>query len=324
MSWKSHVWKKLPFLILPILLSVSVSSLSLIPGGNTVGIKAYTDGMVVTAVEAGSPAAAAGLRQGDVILSVDGAPADSPERLLERLESGRPLELTWRRGETTVRASVTPRLAEGQYRLGAAVRDSVAGIGTVTFYDPATGTYGALGHGISDPGGTSLLPVTGGLVIPSTVTGVQRGAGSAAGQLQGEFEADRTIGTICYNTEAGVFGAMEPPDWPEMEVAEPDVVRLGPATILTNVDGREVREYDVQILKKYEGSGRNLLLRVTDPSLLAATGGIVQGMSGSPILQDGKLVGAVTHVLVNAQDMGYGVYVKTMLEAENSAAELAA
>ncbi|MBQ7566837.1 MAG: PDZ domain-containing protein [Oscillospiraceae bacterium] len=306
-------------LLLTILVTFA-SAHTLIPGGNTIGMRAETAGLLVTAVERDSPASRAGLREGDLLLEANGETLDRVQTLQTLLASGEPISLTVQRGDGTRDVTLTPQRDGETYRVGAFVRDSVAGIGTVTYYDPQTGAFGALGHGVASPDGETLLPITGGVVVPSDVVSVVKSVAGAAGQLQGEFDADTALGDIRANTANGVFGTMQPPDAPAVETASADEVRPGAAVILANLHGTEVRPYDVEIVRCYDaGGGRDLLLRVTDETLLGETGGIVQGMSGSPILQDGKLVGAVTHVLVNQPDMGYGIYVENMLAASDAA-----
>jgi stage IV sporulation protein B len=198
------------------------------------------------------------------------------------------------------------------------LRQGITGIGTVTWYDPQTGAFGTLGHGVNDSKG-ELAEMTTGKVYPASVFSVKRGKCGEPGQLRGGVEGQQAIGDLKKNTSRGVFGSVET-GWKgeAVEVAACDEVRTGPATIRSTVSGKEVREYSVEILKIYpekRQEGRNMLIRVTDPTLLETTGGIVQGMSGSPILQDGKLIGAVTHVLVNDPTMGYGIFIENMLDA---------
>ena len=188
----------------------------------------------------------------------------------------------------------------------------------MTYYDPDTGTFGTLGHGVNGADG-KLLQMTRGNAYSARVLTVRRGRAGEPGQLMGAVESEDSIGILTANTDRGVFGVTQV-GWEgnSVSVAAPEEVKTGAATIRSTVNGNEVREYSVEILKIYPKSrqnGRNLLLRVTDPVLLEATGGIVQGMSGSPIIQDGKLVGAVTHVLVNDPTTGYGIFIENMLDA---------
>lgn len=290
----------------------------LIPGGNTVGLKLYTKGLVITQVAEGTAAALAGLREGDAILAADGETLSSAQSLRTHLEDGRAVVLTVLRGEQEARFLVSPEKTAEGYRLGVSLRDHVAGIGTVTYYDPETKQFGALGHGVVGAAQTKLTPVTEGFVVSSSVADVQKGSRGTPGMLRGVFDLTQTLGTVTKNCEAGVFGVMRAlPRGTQLPVAEADEARTGAAVIRANVDGTQIEEYQIEILRLDPDArnGRNLLLRVTDPALLARTGGIVQGMSGSPIIQDGKLIGAVTHVLVNDPTKGYGIFIENMLDA---------
>ena len=234
------------------------------------------------------------------------------------VEEGNRLILTVRRGTQEAEFLVAPEKAPSGYRLGISLRDHVAGIGTVTYYDPDTKQFGALGHGVSGTGGTELTPVTSGFVVSSSVSDVQKGSRGTPGMLKGVFDLSHAVGTVTENSARGIFGVMQTlPHKAAVPVAGPGAVRTGPAKILSNVKGAEICEYDVEIVRLMPEAqnGRDLLLRVTDPALLEATGGIVQGMSGSPILQDGRLVGAVTHVLVSDPTRGYGILIENMLDA---------
>ena len=290
----------------------------LIPGGNTVGIKICSRGLVVTGFDRNSAAKDAGVKKGDVILSVNEKSVDTAEDLRQHLTE-RQVVLTVLRNEKEAQFFVHPtRTAEGG-KLGIFVRDSISGIGTITWVDPETGAYGALGHGVNDAEAEILLPLESGVVVASSVEDVVKGKCGDPGELQGKFDVHRIMGTVEQNTQHGIFGTMDSPSAGEpLPVAQLEEVQTGAAVIRSNVDGTSVQEYSVEILKIYphaEENGRDLLLRVTDPKLLEKTGGIVQGMSGSPIIQDGKLVGAVTHVLVNDPTRGYGIFIENMLEA---------
>ena len=188
------------------------------------------------------------------------------------------------------------------------------------YYDPATGQYGALGHGITDVDTAQLMPLGSGAIMETTVKAVKKGAKGDPGELKGDFSVQRDVGTVTVNSSGGIFGTVADPDFlsggTPVPVAAAGQITTGPATILATVSGSDVREYRVELVRLYgaDEPTRNLLLRITDPALLSATGGIVQGMSGSPILQNGRLVGAVTHVLVNDPTRGYGIFAQTMLE----------
>lgn len=292
----------------------------LVPVGHTVGIKLFSRGVVVVKFPEGStPARECGLRTGDVIVKCGGDAVTSTEQFQSLLQRNgdNTADLQVSRGGNSVTLSVEPsRNDRGVYCIGAWVRDSMAGIGTMTWYDPATGVFGALGHGVTDTDTALLMPFAHGSILPSTVKAVKRGEAGSAGELRGDFDLAHDLGPLYANTCGGIFGKLEAA--PTAAEAVPTGMALpGPAAILANVRGDEVREYNIEILKVSSGpaDGRDLVVSVTDPALLEATGGIVQGMSGSPILQNGQLVGAVTHVLLNDPTKGYGILIENMLNA---------
>ena len=255
---------------------------TLIPLGKAVGIKLFADGALVVSLEGSDT-----LRVGDLLLRFNDTPVRSTEQLQSLVqENGSvPASLQIRRGERLITCTDTPRLgSDGVYRLGVWIRDSMAGVGTLTYYDPQTASYGALGHGITDVDTAQLMSLYSGSIMETSVKAVKKGARGDPGELRGDFTAQRDVGTLTANTNGGIFGKMadtsvldagEP-----MPVAESREVKCGAATILATVSGQETREYQVEILRLYSSANdtRNLLLRVTDPQLLAATGGIVQGM----------------------------------------------
>lgn len=314
-------------------LGARASAATVVPVGRAVGIKLFSDGVVVvgtsevvTAEGKVNPAKACGLKEGDIITHINSTEVDTIEEvtaLLQQLE-GEPMSISAIRDERQVRLTAQAVFcpADSTYKLGAWIRDSMAGIGTVTFYCPDTGTFGALGHGINDLDTALLMPLESGTILPASVSGVKKGEAGSPGQLRGVFETDTTLGELSANTGEGIFGTMDSADWFEgepVETAERDEVRAGSATILSNISGEAVEEYSIRILKVYPASsadgGRDFLIQVTDQRLLETTGGIVQGMSGSPIIQDGKIVGAVTHVMVDDPTTGYGIWIGNMLDA---------
>lgn len=302
-----------------------------IPMGRTVGIRMTSDCVLVTRLTSVetiegtvSPAQSAGVREGDLIREIGGERIASNDELQKAvsLSGGQPLSVLCEQDGQARELTVVPaRDRDGIYRIGVIARDSIAGIGTVTYVDPATGDYGSLGHGICDAETGVLIPLGSGGLMESSVESVQRGSAGDPGALQGEFHPEHEVGTVRENTETGIFGQFTDPEYYEsldaMPVAHADEVRLGKAEILSNVSGQDVERYDVEIIKIFDEEnayGRSMMVRVTDESLLETTGGIVQGMSGSPLLQNGKLVGAVTHVLVNDPTRGYAVMIDAMLE----------
>ncbi|MDE6261619.1 MAG: SpoIVB peptidase [Oscillospiraceae bacterium] len=306
------------------------SAPTVIPVGRAVGIKLFSDGVVVVGTsdittEDGNvnPAKACGLKEGDIITHINATEVDTIEEvsaLLQELE-GETMSIRAIRNDKQVQLTATAALcsADGAYKLGAWIRDSMAGIGTVTFYCPDTGAFGALGHGINDADTALLMPLDSGSILPATVAGVEKGKSGDPGQLQGVFDTSSTLGLLSANTDGGVFGMMADSGWVEgtpVEVAQRGEVKPGEASILCNISGDRVDQYAIEISKVFPERGddcRDYLIKVTDQRLLDATGGIVQGMSGSPILQNGKIVGAVTHVLVDDPTSGYGIYVGRML-----------
>ena len=293
----------------------------LIPGGQVVGLQLCNNTVTVAAFDdgLGGDSKAAGLQIGDEILSVDGRAVKSARDVCDALDrSDGVVELKVNRGGKTRKLTIKPKITDHGPRLGIYLRDGVTGIGTVTWYDPDTGRFATLGHGVNGSDG-DLLEMVEGKAYDAQVASVKKGIAGEPGQLKGAVAPEQEAGSLYRNTPQGVFGKSDR-GWKgeALPVGEADDVCTGPAVIRSTVNGNGTQEYSVEILKIYPGSradGRNLLIRVTDPALLEATGGIVQGMSGSPIIQDGKLIGAVTHVLVNDPTTGYGIFIENMLEA---------
>ena len=293
----------------------------LIPVGEVIGLQ-LRDGQVKVAAydeHFGQAAREAGIKIGDVIREVDGEAVSSAEEVRQLLrDAGHTVSLTLLRNGREQTLTFAPGRGEEGARLGLYLKQGIAGIGTVTWYDPATHTFGTLGHGVSSSRG-ELLAMTAGSVWQAEISGVRKGKSGEPGLLKGNITSADSIGHLIKNTPKGVFGACTPGWTGELlPVAEFSDVHTGKALIRSTIAGEDVQEYSVEILKIYPEERRdyrNFLLKVTDPRLLEATGGIVQGMSGSPILQDGKLVGAVTHVLVNDPTRGYGIFIENMLDA---------
>lgn len=290
-----------------------------VPVGRAVGIDVKCSGLLVVGFSDDSPAKDSGLHRGDLILKVDGEPVEEAGALRERLQDKSQVTLTAIRQEREQSFLVRPQVEDGVSRIGANVKSEMAGIGTITYYDPSTEAFGALGHGIADSATTKLFPVREGFICKATILSVEKGASGSPGMLQGAFDSGEILGQVTKNTPRGIFGHMEQmPEGESIPVASRDQVKTGPAEVLCNVEGEQVEQFSVNITKLFpmdDGTGRNMMLEVTDDRLLDRTGGIVQGMSGSPILQDGKIVGAVTHVLVSDPHTGYGIFIEDMMEA---------
>lgn len=305
----------------------------LVVGGQAVGIRIQTEGVLVagvaeveTAEGVRSPAADAGLREGDRITQVDGRKIHGAAELIDAVGAagGQSVALTVLREETALCLTVQPALSsEEQWMLGLWLRDGITGIGTVTFCDPDTGIYGALGHSISDESGCSVVPLESGSITEAEILSITPGSAGTPGALVGDVNGGRVLGSVEKNSASGIYGVAG--NAFGSQTVEVGQFRTGPATILATVNGHEVQEFSVRITRIYrDGSGEHVTLSVTDTGLCALTGGIVQGMSGSPILQDGKLVGAVTHVYVNDPTRGYGISIQDMLAEAGLAEEKAA
>lgn len=303
-----------------------------IPMGRAVGIKMFSDGVMVvglaevpSSVGAAAPAKNCGLRQGDIITHINNTHVDTIEQVqtvLQDLE-GEKMSIRAMRGEKQVQLTAQAvECADGSYRLGAWIRDSMAGIGTMTFYEPASGLFGALGHSINDVDTSLLMPLESGAIMFASVSDVKKGEVGEPGELHGAFKVNQDLGELDSNTASGIFGTLSDLSMADglspVPVALRKEITVGPATILSNISGDTVEEYQVEIVRIFPAGShdtRDLMVKVTDARLLEQTGGIVQGMSGSPILQNGKLVGAVTHVLVNDPTKGYGILAENMLSA---------
>lgn len=298
-----------------------------IPGGNAFGIKMFTEGVIVVGlsdVSSGStrsPAKTAGVRVGDIILTMDGHSVQSNEDVGKIVSSSRgdPLNVELERGGVRQTVQLCPVKSEdGVYRAGIWVRDSSAGIGTMTFYQPSSGLFAGLGHAICDIDTGNIMPLHSGEIVDVSIMGVNKGSSGAPGELRGAF-LPKTTGELKVNSQAGIFGIGSMPDRQAdpVPLAMRHEVEAGPAVIRCTLDSNQVEEFSVEIEKvsiAQDNPTKNMVLHVTDSRLLEKTGGIVQGMSGSPILQNGKLVGAVTHVFVNDPTRGYGIFAENMVE----------
>ena len=305
-----------------------LEGLTLTPGGMPFGVRFLTDGVTVVGFcdfEAGgkkvNPAAAAGLKLRDTILRVNGEPLTGASALTEKIEhcGGRELILLCRRGASEMELRLKPVWceAEQRYKTGIWVRDSGAGIGTVTFIIPETGAFAGLGHGICDADSGELIAMRRGTVSDVTISSVVRGAVGAPGELKGYFNPGKT-GALLGNSACGVWGVISDP--PEstadaLPVGLRGELEEGSAEIFCTLDSNRIGRYRVEIsnIDRTATGSKCFSVKITDPALIAASGGIVQGMSGSPIVQNGKLVGAVTHVLINDPTAGYGIFLENML-----------
>jgi len=309
-----------------------VPEVEIIPLGHAIGVRINTDGVMVLGTgsvfgengEAHRPSDNL-LRGGDLILKANGTEINNKEELSDYVAKGHgDIVFLVRRDEKEIEITITPQTAaaDNTRKIGAWVRDSTKGIGTLTFYNPTTGEFGALGHGILDVDTKMLLSVRSGTIMPSTVTSVNRGARGNPGELEGTVDTNISMGTISTNCESGIFGRLEShvsTDFralPRYPIARRTQITEGPAKILTNVSGTEVKEYEISIESVNQNAAdetKGIVIRITDPELLRITGGIVQGMSGSPIIQNGRIIGAVTHVFVQDPTKGYAIFIESMI-----------
>ncbi len=300
-------------------------------GGDVFGIKLYTKGIIVVSIDSvttssGSkdPAVKAGLKCGDIITHINGEAATSSNQLTESVEQsqGQTLKLNIDRNGEKLELTLKPEMSvNGGYKAGIWVRDSSAGIGTVTFYDDVSGKFAGLGHGVCDVDTGKIMPLNNGEAVRARVNGFYKSSAGNPGELCGVF-SDIALGSLRVNCETGVYGELLRPSGAKtVPVALESEVKLGAAQMITTIDGNGPRYYDIEITKIYPSSdlsSRNMIIKVTDTELLEKTGGIVQGMSGSPIVQNSMLVGAVTHVFVNDPTQGYGIFSDRMLDTQDS------
>ena len=306
----------------------ATSSRTLVVGGDLFGVELDLDGILVSefapfpveGVER-SPAKDAGLLPGDLICAANGIQTDDLDDFTEQLQdsSGEAIEVTVKRAGMKKTLSLVPDLSDedGCYHAGFWARESMAGVGTVTFFDPETGAFGGLGHGVCDADAEELLPIESGNVYGARLQNVIRGAAGAPGELRASFES-KQLGVVRKNTSRGVFGELVSHNSQvRLPVGTEKDVLQGAAQIVCTVEGETPQTYDVEISEiKHDGREiKNFIVTVTDPELLDKTGGIVQGMSGSPIVQNGKIIGALTHVLVRHPESGYGIFIENMLAA---------
>ena len=294
------------------------------PSGQAVGIKLYTDGVLVIGLAENLPAYNAGIKVNDIITHINDTKVLNAvhfSALLNKNENA-PLTLTAIRDGSTFNVDVTPVYTENEYKIGAWVRDSSAGIGTLTYVEAKTQSFGALGHGICDIDTGSTLTLMQGNLTDCEIVDIVKGEKGAAGRLCGVLSGGEK-GVIKKNCELGIYGNLDPTAVYTAEpvpIASRFEIREGEATILATVDTGAPEEYSVYIeqINTADNSNTSMVIKITDERLIQKTGGIVQGMSGSPILQNGKLIGAVTHVFINDPTKGYGIFIENMLaEAEN-------
>lgn len=313
-----------------------VESRMVVPCGNTIGVKLELSGILVAGIsevevsenEALTPARDSGLKAGDVIKQVNGDDVRTISSLVKYIENskGKALEIEYIRNGAENVTKVTPVKAydDNEYHLGMWVRDNTAGIGTLSFYDTSTGLFAALGHGITDVDTGILLPSDSGEILESNIIDIKKGERGVPGELKGLFiESRNPLGIVHFNCENGIYGKLSEEAVGNLPKASYPIgvraqVKPGAATILANVSDKKIEEFNIEILRinnQNTNGSKGMVISITDEQLLKTTGGIVQGMSGSPIIQDGRVIGAVTHVLVNDPTRGYGIFIESMIKS---------
>lgn len=303
---------------------------TVIPIGKIAGIKLYTKGVLVVGmseINGQKPYEESNIKEGDIITNINDSEIESTTELIECINqsNGQSLNVTYINNGETKECNITPvKNQNGKYQIGLWVRDSAAGIGTITFYEPETGNFVALGHGITDVDTSEIIDISTGELVDTKILSIIKGESGTPGKIQGTLNNQKRIGTIYKNTKLGIYGKVVTesnllPSYSQtIKVATRDEIKLGKASILCSVENSEkVEEYEIEIQKKFINNNydnKSMLIKVTDQRLIEKTGGIVQGMSGSPIIQDGKFIGAVTHVIVNNPKEGYAVFGDIMIK----------
>lgn len=309
-----------------------VSKDTIYPSGRIIGMRLKTEGLVVvgtdivkTLKENVDLSKESDILKGDVILYANGKKMNAAGDFLDLVKSsnGNSINITMKRGTQEIKKSITPVISseDQKYHLGIWVRDGIAGLGTLTFITEKGGYFGSLGHGLMDVDTNILLPVRQGDIFNANVMGIKKSVQSSPGEIQGVITEGNIIGGVYSNCEQGVYGKIFENQWEDdlkgYEPAQRDEVKIGPAVIISNLDKNKREEYSAEITSVNTGSPlgiKGFVIQVTDSRLLEKTGGIVQGMSGSPVIQNGKIIGAVTHVIINDPEKGYGVFIDSMIQ----------
>lgn len=302
---------------------------TVVPVGVAIGMKLYTDGVLVVGmseIEGEKPYEGTGIQEGDRIIQINESDINTTEELMQKVNNcnGEEINIKYIHEEKTVTTSMVPvKNSNDEYKLGLWVRDAAAGVGTLTFYEPSSGMFACLGHGILDVDTSELITIANGELVTTNILSIQKGKVGTPGEIRGTIEAGYTVGQISKNTEFGVYGILNTPSYlsisnnEAIEVATREEIESGEAQIICELENGKKKYYTIEIQKIFTGNNENnksMLIKVTDEELLEKTGGIIQGMSGAPIIQNGKFIGAITHVLVNDPTMGYGVFADIMIK----------
>lgn len=300
-----------------------------VPVGKAIGMKLYTEGVLVVGmseINGKKPYENSGIQEGDAIIEINNEQIENTNDLIETVNksNGKTVEVKYKRNEQTITTSIEPaKVNENEYKLGLWVRDAAAGVGTMTFYEPSSGMFAALGHGIADIDTSELINIESGELTTTNILSIVKGQKGTPGEIRGTIENSESLGNIYKNTSFGVYGKVQSKNkldinnMEEMDVALRDEIKTGKAQILCELENGKTEKYDVEIKKVYLNNNENnksMVIKITDEKLIEKTGGIIQGMSGAPIIQNGKFIGAVTHVLVNDPTVGYGVFADIMIK----------
>lgn len=302
---------------------------TVVPMGNAIGMKLYTAGVLVVGmseIEGKKPYENSGIKEGDRIIQINQNQIDNTDDLMKAVNKsdGNNISIKYVRDEKTITTSIKPlKNSSNEYKIGLWVRDAAAGVGTLTFYEPSSGMFATLGHGIMDIDTAELIKIANGELVTTNILSINKGTKGNPGEIRGTIEAGHTIGSISKNTKFGVFGTINKTPYlntsntNEVQVALREEIKTGKAQIICELENGKKEYYDIEIQRIFISNNKDnksMLIKVTDKKLSEKTGGIIQGMSGAPIIQNGKFVGAVTHVLVNDPTIGYGVFADIMLK----------
>lgn len=302
---------------------------TVVPMGNAIGMKLYTAGVLVVGmseIEGKKPYENSGIKEGDRIIQINQNQIDNTDDLMKAVNKsdGNNISIKYVRDEKTITTSIKPlKNSSNEYKIGLWVRDAAAGVGTLTFYEPSSGMFATLGHGIMDIDTAELIKIANGELVTTNILSINKGTKGNPGEIRGTIEAGHTIGSISKNTKFGVFGTINKTAYlntsntNEVQVALREEIKTGKAQIICELENGKKEYYDIEIQRIFISNNKDnksMLIKVTDKKLSEKTGGIIQGMSGAPIIQNGKFVGAVTHVLVNDPTIGYGVFADIMLK----------
>lgn len=302
---------------------------TVVPMGDAIGMKLYTAGVLVVGmseIEGKKPYENSGIKEGDRIIQINQNQIDNTDDLMKAVNKsdGNNISIKYVRDEKTITTSIKPlKNSRNEYKIGLWVRDAAAGVGTLTFYEPSSGMFATLGHGIMDIDTAELIKIANGELVTTNILSINKGTKGNPGEIRGTIEAGHAIGSISKNTKFGVFGTINKTPYlntsntNEVQVALREEIKTGKAQIICELENGKKEYYDIEIQRIFISNNKDnksMLIKVTDKKLLEKTGGIIQGMSGAPIIQNGRFVGAVTHVLVNDPSIGYGVFADIMLK----------